>query len=80
MSTNKHSIEEIEAFANEMLDLTNKNKEELLRRIEEFHAPNCTATERNKEKCLLAFSFRFLELLEQMNEQREMEKMYDHGH
>lgn len=74
MPENLHTEAELTIFANEMLEFVVKHKNELLRRIEEFHVPRCTAKESMKEGCLLAFSMNFLDLLTQMAADKELEE------
>lgn len=76
MSRNRHNDEQIMAFANEMLEFVDQQKEEMFRKIEEFHEPNCTAPQGEKEKCMLGFSVHFLDLLSHLAYEKELEKLH----
>lgn len=74
MKDNNHTDEQINEFANQMLDLVEGQREDLLNKIKKFHEPACTAPDEIKEGCTLEFTFVFLTLLDDMLVEREMEK------
>jgi hypothetical protein len=65
MAVNFHTDEALDAFAVEIMQMLRDQREEVLNRIETFHAPNCTSAEKDKEFCLKQFNFIFLAFVEQ---------------
>lgn len=71
---NKHSKDEIMAFAHKLLDRTDEQRAQLIRDIEEFHEDRCTAPDKYKGECLQAFTAAFVLLLMQTDEERAASK------
>jgi hypothetical protein len=70
---NKHTDEQLEMFALEILDFIKAQRKIIVDKIKDFHNPMCISPEPYKEECLLEFTAMFLtyvemNLLQEINE------------